>query len=60
MITENEFFENEFIDYIYKGGFPELVNEKQESVISTYVRELVIKKIIYRDIPAFCFSNKSG
>lgn len=52
VITEKEFFENEFIDYIFKGAFPELVNENQESVISTYVRELVVKKIIYRDIPA--------
>ncbi|MCG2736821.1 MAG: ATP-binding protein, partial [Candidatus Methanoperedenaceae archaeon] len=52
VITEKEFFENEFIDYIYKGAFPELVNEKEEPVISTYVRELVVKKIIYRDIPA--------
>ncbi|TRZ87918.1 MAG: ATP-binding protein [Methanosarcinales archaeon] len=52
VISEKEFFENEFIEYLYKGAFPELVNEYQESVISTYIRELVVKKIIYRDIPA--------
>jgi predicted AAA+ superfamily ATPase len=52
VITEKEFFENEFIEYLYKGAFPELVNESQEPVISTYIRELVVKKIIYRDIPA--------
>jgi len=52
LITEKELFENEFIDYLYKGAFPELVNEEQESIIKTYIRELVIKKIIYRDIPA--------
>ncbi|MDD5616806.1 MAG: ATP-binding protein [Candidatus Methanoperedens sp.] len=52
VISEKEFFESEFIEYLYKGAFPELVNEYQESVISTYIRELVVKKIIYRDIPA--------
>jgi len=51
LITEKEFFEHEFLEYLYKGAFPELVNEDDESVIRKYVRELVVKKIIYRDIP---------
>ena len=50
-ITEREFFEHEFLEYLYKGAFPELVNEDDESVIGKYIRELVVKKIIYRDIP---------
>lgn len=50
-ITEKEFFEHEFLEYLYKGAFPELVNEDNESVIRKYIKELVVKKIIYRDIP---------
>lgn len=50
-ITEKEFFEHEFLEYLYKGAFPELVNEDDESVIRKYIKELVVKKIVYRDIP---------
>jgi len=52
LITEKELFEHEFLEYLYKGAFPELVNEDDESVIRKYIKELVVKKIIYRDIPA--------
>jgi len=52
LITEKEFFEQEFLEYLYKGAFPELVNEGDESIIGKYIKELVVKKIIYRDIPA--------
>jgi len=52
LITEKEFFEHEFLEYLYKGAFPELADEEDESVIRKYVKELVVKKIIYRDIPA--------
>lgn len=51
-ITEKEFFEHEFLEYLYKGAFPELVNEVDESVVRKYMEELVVKKIVYRDIPA--------
>jgi len=51
LITEKEYFEHEFLEYLYKGAFPELVNEDDESVIRKYIKELVVKKIIYRDIP---------
>ncbi len=50
-ITRKEFFEHEFLEYLYKGAFPELVNEQDEAVIKRYIRELVVKKIIYMDIP---------
>ena len=52
LITEKEFFEHEFLEYLYRGAFPELVNEDDESIIRKYIKELVVKKIIYRDIPA--------
>jgi len=51
LMTEKEFFEHEFLEYLYKGAFPELVNENDESVIRKYIHELIVKKIIYRDIP---------
>ncbi len=51
-ITEKEYFEHEFLEYLYKGAFPELVNEDDDPVIRKYIKELVVKKIIYRDIPA--------
>ena len=41
----------EFIDYIRKGGFPEIVNETNPKEIGRYVRSSVIDKILYRDIP---------
>lgn len=50
-ITEREFFEHEFLEYLYKGAFPELVNEDDESIIRRYIQDLVVRKIIYRDIP---------
>jgi predicted AAA+ superfamily ATPase len=51
MLPEKEFFEFEFLDYLYKGAFPEIVKEKDEEVIRKYINDLVVKKIIYRDIP---------
>lgn len=51
LLTDKEFFEFEFLDYLYKGAFPEMVNEKDEGVIMKYINDLVVKKIIYRDIP---------
>lgn len=37
--------------YLKAGGFPELIEENDENKISRYVKELVIDKIIYIDIP---------
>lgn len=51
MLPEKEFFEQEFLNYIYGGAFPEIVNEINEEIIRKYINELVVKKIIYRDIP---------
>ncbi len=51
LLTEKEFFEFEFLEYLYKGAFPEIVKEKDEEITRKYINELVVKKIIYRDIP---------
>lgn len=41
----------EFMDYINKGGFPEMVNETNMREVGRYIRSSVIDKIVYRDIP---------
>ena len=51
-ITRKEYFEHEFTEYLYKGAFPELVEEKDGAVIRNYINDLVVKKILYRDIPS--------
>jgi len=51
-ITEKEYFEYEFLEYLYKGAFPELVHEEDSPLIRKYIYDLVVKKIIYQDIPA--------
>ncbi len=51
-ITKKEYFEHEFLEYLYKGAFPELVHEEDASLIRKYIYDLVVKKIIYQDIPA--------
>jgi predicted AAA+ superfamily ATPase len=51
-LTRKEFFEQEFGEYIYKGAFPELVEEQDAAVIRKYIHDLVVKKIVYRDIPS--------
>lgn len=47
---QRELLKKEFLNYIKNNGFPEIINEKEE-VIEKYVKEGVIEKIIYRDIP---------
>ncbi len=37
--------------YLRIGGFPELINEHEEQKINKYIKEMVIDKIIYIDIP---------
>lgn len=51
-ITRKEYFEQEFVEYLYKGAFPELVQEQDSAVIRQYIHDLVVKKIVYRDIPS--------
>ena len=40
-----------FEEYLHTQGFPELVNIKDREVIRKYIREGIIDKIIYKDIP---------
>ena len=43
--------ENFFIEYILKGAFPEIANEKDEDIIKNYIKSSVIEKVIFEDIP---------
>ncbi len=49
----------EFSEYIKSNGFPEIINQDEE-VIEKYVKEGVIEKIIYRDIPEVFEIKDSG
>jgi len=51
-LVQKEYYEHEFLEYLYKGAFPELVREEDSTVIRRYIADLVVRKIIYRDIPA--------
>ena len=42
---------NLFNEYILTQGFPELINIKEKEIIKKYIRESIVEKIIYRDIP---------
>ncbi len=41
-----------FNEYILTQGFPELVEIKDKEIIKKYIKESIVEKIIYRDIPA--------
>ena len=41
-----------FHDYLLKGGFPEILEETDEEKITNYLRNNVIERIIYIDLPA--------
>lgn len=47
---QRELLTKEFLSYIKNNGFPEIIGEEDE-VIEKYIKEGVIEKIIYRDIP---------
>lgn len=40
-----------FNEFILTFGFPELVNIKEKNVIKKYVKESIVEKVVYRDIP---------
>ncbi len=40
-----------FRQYIFQGGFPELINVNDRIVIRKYIRETIIEKVIFIDIP---------
>ncbi|MFW5847206.1 MAG: ATP-binding protein [Nanoarchaeota archaeon] len=49
-----EKIKKEFQHYLLVGGFPELIFEKDRAVIFKYIKETVIDRIIFLDIPS-CF-----
>ena len=40
-----------FNEFIRTVGFPELVNIKEKDVVKKYVKEGIVEKVVYRDIP---------
>ncbi len=40
-----------FMDYLRKGGFPEIINENSDEIIRKYIKNAVIEHIIYQDLP---------
>ena len=40
-----------FEDFMFSGGFPELVDMKDNDFIKNYIRETVVEKVLFRDIP---------
>jgi predicted AAA+ superfamily ATPase len=40
-----------FNEFTSTYGFPELVNIKEKDVIKKYVKESIVEKVVYRDIP---------
>ncbi|MEM5881548.1 MAG: ATP-binding protein [Candidatus Aenigmatarchaeota archaeon] len=40
-----------FVDFVRKAGFPEIINEDNDEKIKTYIKQSVIERIIYKDIP---------
>jgi len=40
-----------FMEYVYKGGFPEIAKENDEEIIRKYVRNSVVDRIVLRDLP---------
>jgi len=40
-----------FAQYVRTQGFPELINTTDKDIIKKYIKESILEKIIYRDIP---------
>lgn len=40
-----------FGEFTLTVGFPELVNIKEKDVVKKYVKESIVEKVVYRDIP---------
>src|SRR3989344_3549937 len=40
-----------FEEFMFSGGFPELADMKDKDFIKNYIRETVVEKILFRDIP---------
>lgn len=40
-----------FIDFLRKGGFPEIINEEEDEKIRLYLKNTVIERIVFQDLP---------
>lgn len=40
-----------FYDYLRKGGFPEIIDEENDEKIKNYIKNDIIERVIYRDLP---------
>lgn len=40
-----------FHDYLRKGGFPEIIDEKSDEKIKNYIKNNIIERIVYKDLP---------
>lgn len=40
-----------FYDYLRKGGFPEIISEDDDEKIRKYVKNNIIERVIYKDLP---------
>ncbi len=49
-IYEKE-LEKLFREFVLTFGFPELVNIREKEIIKKYVKESIVEKIVYKDIP---------
>ena len=50
MLYKDE-IDTELKEYMKTGGFPELMDEKDETKIKKYIKELIVDRIAYIDIP---------
>lgn len=39
------------MDYLRKGGFPEITFEQDDELIKTYLKNAILERILYRDLP---------
>lgn len=51
-IHKKPLFEQLFLEYVFKGAFPEIAREQDEEIIKSYIKNSVTEKIIFEDIPA--------
>jgi len=39
------------MDYLRKGGFPEIVHENSDDLVRIYLKNTILERIVYRDLP---------
>lgn len=50
-LHKKQVYESLLEAYVYRGAFPELVEQEDEVIIHDYIKNSVIEKIIYEDLP---------